>query len=106
MKHAKGTSQSIPALKVQQWLPSWDAVSFKSSEGQSKPKDSYFFLCSVKAGHLKALTGVYRRTTSGGLPRVKDPNVQRGHEERRSTTIRKFVQFGFPWCEMDTAKRE
>ena len=59
----------------------------------------------MKASHLKALTGVYRRSTKGGKARAKDPNVQRGHEEERSEIIREFVQYGFPWCEMSESKR-
>ena len=63
-------------------------------------------MCTIKASHLKALTGVYRRSTKEVKARIKDPNVQRGHEEYRSTMIREFVQFGFPWCEMSEAKRK
>ncbi len=95
----------ITALKVHQWLRSWDDVRFDPKAQQAKPTD-HFYLCSIKAGHLKALTGVYQRSTRGGRPRVKDPNVQRGHEEERSGMIREFVQHGYPWCEMGEAKRK
>jgi len=96
---------TIPALKVHQWMSSWDRVQFDSAQGQAKPKNKHFLLFSIRASHLKALTGVYRRSTKGGKARVLDPNVQRGHEEDRSHTIREFVEFGFPWCEMSDAKR-
>lgn len=95
----------INALKVRQWLHSWDVVRFDAKAQQTKPAQ-HFYLCSMKAGHLKALTGVYQRSTKGGKPRLKDPNVQRGHEEERSGMIREFVQYGFPWCEMGEAKRK
>jgi hypothetical protein len=94
----------ITALKVHQWLRSWDAVQFADDAQQAKP-NMHFYLCMIKAGHLKALTGVYQRSTRGGTPRAKDPNVQRGHDEGRSQMIREFVQNGFPWCEMTEAKR-
>jgi hypothetical protein len=94
----------IAALKIHQWLKSWDDVRYDPKEQQAKPID-HFFLCTIKASHLKALTGVYRRSTRGGKPRLKDPNVQRGHEEERSRMIREFVQYGFPWCEMSETKR-
>jgi hypothetical protein len=97
--------REIPFLKVKQWLPQWEMVKFDARTWQPKP-DPYFYVFSMRAGDLKALTGVYRRSTKGGRPRTKDPNVQRGHEEQRSRTIREFVQFGFPWCEMSVAKRE
>lgn len=96
-------SRSIPALKVHQWLPAWDDVFFDRKILQTQPDRKYFYLFSIRASHLKALTGVYRRSTSG--PRALDPNVQRGHEEPRSEMIRDFVQFGYPWCEMSEAKR-
>src|SRR5260221_11041025 len=100
------TQKPITALKVHQWMPSWDKVHFNADEDQAKPKDKHFLMFSIKASHLKALTGVYRRTTKGGKARALDPNVQRGHEEERSLTIREFVQYGFPWCEMSETKRE
>jgi len=95
----------INALKVHQWLPSWEGVQFDPKAQQAKPS-KHFYLCSIKAAYLKALTGVYQRTTRGGKPRVKDPNVQRGHEEDRSQMIQEFVQYGFPWCEMGDAQRK
>lgn len=54
---------------------------------------------------LKALTGVYPRTAKRGQPRIKDPNVQRGHVEARSLKIGEFVQSGYPWCEMTAAEK-
>lgn len=96
---------SISALRVRQWLPAWNELQFDSKAHQREPQ-KYFFLFSMKASHLKALTGVYRRSIKGGKPRAIDPNVQRGHEEDRSATIGKFVQYGYPWCEMGDTKRK
>ncbi|MGL5633350.1 MAG: DGQHR domain-containing protein, partial [Azovibrio sp.] len=98
-------SRSIPAIRVKQWLPEWESVSFDPNALQSRPQP-FFFLCSVKARDLKALTGVYRRSTKGGVARAQDPNVQRGHEETRSQLIREFVKYGYPWCEMSQTRRE
>ena len=94
-----------PAIRVRQWLPEWDSIPFDAVSSQTRPLP-YFFLCSIKARDLKALTGVYRRSTKGKIARAKDPNVQRGHEEARSQIIREFVKFGYPWCEMSTSRRE
>ncbi len=94
----------IKAIKVKQWLKEWDDVKFDPRSYQKKP-EPFFYIFSMPAGHLKALTGVYRRSIKKGVPRAKDPNVQRGHQEERSRTIREFVRFGFPWCEMGNAKR-
>jgi hypothetical protein len=98
------SSRTIPAIKVSQWLKEWDKVKFNDQTFQSRP-DAAFYLLSLPAAHLKALTGVYRRSTKRRQPRAKDPNVQRGHEEERSDIIREFVKYGFPWCEMGNAKR-
>jgi len=95
----------IPALRVAQWLPEWNRLKFDGHQFQARPKP-YFYLVSLNAAHLKALTGVYRRSARPGSPRAKDPNVQRGHEEGRSRIIRNFVQYGFPWCEMSDANRK
>jgi hypothetical protein len=102
---AKQTAKRIPALKVDQWLSLWDKVKYDPKARQSKPQP-HFYLCSIAARELKALTGVYRRSARGGRPRALDPNVQRGHEEERSATIREFVKYGWPWCEMGQSKRQ
>jgi hypothetical protein len=94
----------VPCLRVRQWLTEWEEIRFDKAAAQSKPAPE-FYLCSLKASHLKALTGVYRRKATAGQLRVQDPNVQRGHEEQRSRTIREFVRFGFPWCEMSEGNR-
>lgn len=97
-------TKHVPAIRVRQWLPDWDSIHFDPSSQQARPQP-HFFLCSIKARDLKALTGVYRRSTKGGLARAKDPNVQRGHEEERSRVIREFVRYGYPWCEMTATRR-
>lgn len=98
-RHREAPKRSAPpstitALKVHQWMPPWDKVNFDASEYQAKPVTKHFLLFTIRASFLKALTGVYRRSTKGGKARVLDPNVQRGHEEERSREIRDFVQFG------------
>lgn len=105
MKNKAAAEKDVPVIRVKQWLPEWDTIHFDQDAQQAKPIP-YFFLCAIKAKDLKALTGVYRRSTKGGLARAKDPNVQRGHDEARSQIIREFVKFGYPWCEMSDARRE
>jgi hypothetical protein len=97
--------KSVSAIKVRQWLPDWNKISFNDAALQSKPPEG-FYLFSMKASELKALTGVYRRSTKLGTPRARDPNVQRGHEEARSATIRSYVKSGFPWCDMTEAQKK
>lgn len=100
----KTIEKYAPAIRVKQWLPEWNTIQFDAQAQQAKPLP-HFLLCSVKAKDLKALTGVYRRSTKGKIARAKDPNVQRGHDEARSQVIREFVKFGYPWCEMTEARR-
>lgn len=96
--------KTIQAIKVKQWLKEWDEVDFDEIALQKKP-NPHFYLCAIKAKDLKALTGVYRRSTKSGAPRLSDPNVQRGHEESRSKLIKEFVKYGYPWCEMSEQRR-
>jgi hypothetical protein len=101
----KSARTECAAIKVRQWLTEWDKSNFNKKEFQARPAPD-FYLFAVPASDLKALTGVYRRSARGGTPRILDPNVQRGHEENRSKTIREFVRFGYPWCDMSETKRE
>ncbi len=96
--------KTIPALRVRQWLAEWDKVRFDAKQLQSRPEPQ-FYLLSMDARDLKALTGVYRRSVKGGTARASDPNVQRFHDEERSEVIREFVRYGYPWCEMGEANR-
>lgn len=99
------TSRTIPALKVQQWLDTWNEIRWNPKAKQAQPEPT-FYLFSLSAPELKALTGVYRRSAKDLKARAEDPNVQRGHESERSKLINRFVQFGYPWCEMSEAKRK
>lgn len=98
------TTKEVPAIRVTQWLRSWDAVKFDPGARQSKPAPD-FFVFAMPAAQLKALTGIYRRSAKSGTPRAKDPNVQRAYDEDRSAKIRDFVSYGFPWCELNEQKR-
>lgn len=94
----------IPALRVDQWLPSWNSYRFDAKEHQAEPEHS-FLMFSLNPSHLKALTGVYRRSVREGMPRALDQNIQRGHEEDRSDRIRSFVEDGYPWCDLGDRAR-
>ncbi len=98
-------SSRIAAIKVHQWLPGWDEVSFDEGAHRRRP-DPHFYVFSLSAAHLKALTGIKRRTTEGGRLRTDDPNIQRRHEKARSEEIKKFVGHGYPWSTLGRAKRE
>lgn len=102
--HAESNPRQIRAVKVHQWLSEWDKVQFHSKKLRAKPQP-HFYLFSLDAHELKALSGIERRTTSGRLSEGEDLGIQRRHDPTRSAEIRQFVEFGYPWSELSEAKR-
>jgi hypothetical protein len=96
---------SVEALKVHQWLGSWDQVQFDPSVRRRKPAP-HFYLCTLSAATLRALTGISRRKPKRGEPRSEDIGIQRRHEVERSKRIAEFVRYGYPWSELREAKRK
>src|SRR5215212_1526707 len=98
-------SREIDALIVHQWLRGWDAVRFNPKENRRKPEPHYY-LFTLPATELKALSGIYRRTTAGGQLRSDDLGIQRRHDEDRSAQISKYVHHGYPWSELSERQRK
>jgi DGQHR domain-containing protein len=94
----------VPALRVHQWLPGWSGLDFSVAARRARPKE-HFYLFAMKAGELKALSGINRRAATPGKPRSADIGVQRRHEEERSRDIRRYVEFGAPWADLTDAQR-
>ena len=99
------TQREIVATKVYQWLSEWEKVDYDEEHHRRKPTP-YFYLFTMPASELKALTGISRRTTETGELRSLDLGIQRRHEPYRSREIGEFVRYGYPWSELSTAKRE
>ena len=93
------------ALKVRQWLPEWNEVEFDSTQNRTRPPES-FFLFSIPATDLRALSGIFRRSTQGGIARSRDLGIQRRHDAERSEEIHDFVSHGFPWSALSNQRRE
>ncbi len=89
----------VKALKVRQWLKIWNSVQWNSKEHRREPLD-HFYIFSLSARQLQALSGVYRRSlaTRTGL--------QRAHEPSRSEKISKYVRFGYPWSDLTDSQRK
>src|SRR5208282_3433196 len=100
-----GGGQTLTALKVNQWLPEWGKVRFSTKLHRREP-NPYFYIFKLRASWLKSLAGIQRRTAEAGQFRSEDLGIQRRHDQRRSDEIREFVQYGFPWCELNETKRE
>ncbi len=95
--------RTIEALVVQQWLKNWDKVPFNQST-RRRPEHQ-FYLLSLTAADLKALSGISHRSTEQRIRGGKDLGIQRRHDKSRSDEIARFVQFGYPWSELSEAKR-
>ena len=93
----------ITAIKVNQWLKEWDKFKYDEASRQRKPQP-YFYVCSMPAALLRRLSGVNRREARG--PRAADIGIQRGHDEERSNTIRRFIKAGYPWASLNTEQQE
>lgn len=100
--HAK---REIIALKVRQWLTDWKKVIWSPDERRSEPQH-WFYIFNISATDLKALSGIYARSTKERVRGAEDLGIQRRHEEKRSEEIARFVRYGYPWSELSKAKRE
>ena len=100
----KTSPRTVPALKVRQWLADWDEIEWSPEDRRAEPQH-WFYQFSMPAAELKALSGIYPRTTERGRA-AQDLGIQRRHDVGRSKEISRFVRFGFPWSELSDAKRE
>jgi len=98
------SAETVAALRVHQWLEQWDDIVFDGAQNQARPKP-HFYMFSMPAAQLRALSGIYRRDTNEGLPRREDLRIQRKHDPERSLEIRNYVRGGYPWSGLSTAKR-
>ncbi len=103
---AKNKSRKeITAMKVSQWLEDWEEIQFTNEAFRRKP-DPFFYIFKMAASDLKALSGIQKRTTEGGLKRSSDFGIQRLHDPKRSKVISEFVKYGYPWSEISESKRK
>jgi DGQHR domain-containing protein len=91
-------------LPVRQWLDAWEDVKFDASAHRRRPPEC-FYLASIKAGQLRSLCDIRRRTTRDHGARKNDLGIQRRHNEARSLEIAEFVKHGFPWSALSDADR-
>lgn len=98
-------NNKIQALKVKQWLQTWESVEFDEKEKRSKP-DPHFYMFSISAKSLKKLSGVYRRSAKDRRSAADEFGIQRKHDPERSETIREYVINGYPWSDLSASKRE
>lgn len=104
-KKTSNERREVTAIKVHQWLDEWEKVGFDDKFHRRRP-DNHFYLFTLSASELKNLSGIYRRITKGGLLRSEDLGIQRRHEKDRSDKIGQFVQYGYPWSDLNQVRRE
>src|SRR5437868_2991177 len=104
MPDKKRKQVEYPAIRVDQWLSSWDSVRFLDAAPRTKP-EPFFFVLALPARVLRTLAGVERRTTTRRLQGGQDYNLQRKLEADRVEEIASFVENGFPWSELTPKKR-
>jgi DGQHR domain-containing protein len=92
----------IKALKVKQWLSSWDSVSRYNEKNRRKP-DPYFYQFNIPALLLKRIYNIHSRQAFAG--RKDELHSQRKHSEQRSNEIKEYVRGGFPWSTISDAQR-
>jgi hypothetical protein len=95
----------VVALKVHQWLDDWEEVMFDENAHRRRP-DKYFYLFTLSAAKLRALSDIHPRTTKDGLARSQDLGIQRRHDSQRSEEIGEFIRYGYPWSDLSKIKRE
>jgi len=98
------SQKKITALKVHQWLDEWDEIRWNRREKRAEPQH-WFYQFNISARDLLALSGIYARSTNRDRG-SDDTGIQRRHEKSRSTQIRQYVEFGYPWSELSKTNRE
>lgn len=92
----------IQMIKVNQWLEEWNTINF--TEDEIKP-DEYFYIFSIKASTLRTLSGVNHREANS-INRKNETGIQRKHDEKRSSEIREYISYGYPWSSLTESQRK
>ncbi|MEN6335855.1 MAG: DGQHR domain-containing protein [Phycisphaerales bacterium] len=100
----RASLSQVNAIKVRQWLTDWDDVEWSKAQKRAEPPH-WFYQFNMPAADLKALSGIYARTTSRQRG-TEDLGIQRRHEPQRSQEIGEFVRFGYPWSELSKQRRQ
>ena len=84
--------------------PSGIMSSFDPTAHRRRPNE-HFYLFSMSASDLKALTGIRRRSLEGRVDGRIDTGIQRAHDATRSNEIARFIRHGFPWAALSDSRR-
>ncbi|WP_312789269.1 DGQHR domain-containing protein [Sphingobacterium sp.] len=99
------SKNNLYALKVKQWLSSWEEVNWENNNLRRRPLNNDMLMFSISAKQLKKLSGVYKRSSNNRESSAKDFGIQRKHDPERSKIIREYIFNGYPWSELSVQKR-
>ena len=100
-----GYTLKVPALRVHQWLPTWNQAEFDEANYARRPQP-HFYVFSMSAKKLGALCAVHRRGgPDNSAFRLNELAVQRHLEKDRTEEIERFIQHGYPWSELNKRNR-
>ena len=100
----KQDMREIPAIKVHQWLPEWDLVTF-DDKGTRRCPPAHFYVFSMPANELRALAGIQRRTADVGDIGATNTGIQRRHDPQRTSGIQEYIRHGFPHADFNPENR-
>lgn len=87
-------TKKIPLLRVSQWLSTWEDAEWSPPD---LPKPSkHFFIGSIPLSTLRRLAGVSRRQIKERKQGGRGAGYQRAHQEDRSKSIARYLQYGYP----------
>lgn len=96
--------KDYPAIKIDQWQSHWEEVVWEEEKYRREP-NKFFYTLSMSAKDLIKLSDVYERNTENSETRSGDIGIQRMHNKKRSSKIKEFVKYGYPFCEFNDAVR-
>ena len=87
-------TNSIPLLRVSQWLSTWENAEWTPPDLPRPSK--HFFIGSIPLSTLRRLAGVSRRQIKERKHGGRGAGYQRAHQEERSKSIARYLQYGYP----------
>ena len=87
--------QTIPVVRLTQWLEVWDDYDFDPSAQRRRP-EPYIYLFSMSATRLRHLSDVYRRERDT----EHAEGIQRAREDSRTDRIRRYIKAGYPFGDL------
>ena len=92
------SNETIPVLRLAQWLEAWDAYNF-AAESQRRRPEPFIYLFAMPATRLRHLSDVYRRERNIHAAE----GIQRVREDDRTARIKRYIETGYPFGDLRPA---